>query len=60
IYGMNFDPDRSPLNMPELRWYWGYPFALGVMGALAAGLVGMFWRWGWLSKPPVEDRTQKT
>src|SRR3546814_3376274 len=21
VYGMNFDPDLSPWNMPELRWY---------------------------------------
>jgi magnesium transporter len=24
LYGMNFDRDASPLNMPELSWYWGY------------------------------------
>ncbi len=24
IYGMNFDPESSPFNMPELGWYWGY------------------------------------
>src|SRR4029077_6714689 len=25
IYGMNFDPHVSPLNLPELKWYYGYP-----------------------------------
>jgi len=48
IYGMNFNPDRSPLNMPELNWYWGYPFALGLMAASAAGLLAFFRRKRWL------------
>ncbi len=47
LYGMNFDPDESPWNMPELEWYWGYPTVLAVMGAIATGLVGFFWRQGW-------------
>lgn len=48
IYGMNFDPEASPWNMPELGWRYGYPFALGIMAALAAGLMAWFWRRGWL------------
>ncbi|GIX47262.1 MAG: magnesium transport protein CorA [Candidatus Tectimicrobiota bacterium] len=48
IYGMNFNPDRSPWNMPELNWYWGYPFSLLLMAAIAAGLVFYFRRRGWL------------
>lgn len=48
LYGMNFDYGRSPLNMPELHWYWGYPFVLTVMAAVAAGLVFFFWRKGWI------------
>jgi magnesium transporter len=48
LYGMNFDPDASPLNMPELRWYLGYPFALVVMLLVAAGLVYYFRRKGWI------------
>jgi magnesium transporter len=48
IYGMNFNPDASPLNMPELNWYWGYPFCLGVMAAIALILITYFWRRGWL------------
>ena len=47
IYGMNFDPAKSPLNMPELRWYWGYPFSLTLMAGLALGLVIFFRRKGW-------------
>ena len=47
VYGMNFDTGRSPLNMPELHWYWGYPFALSIMATVAAGLVIYFARKGW-------------
>jgi magnesium transporter len=42
IYGMNF------LFMPELDWRFGYPFALGLMVAIAAVEVGIFRRIGWL------------
>ena len=48
IYGMNFNPDVSPWNMPELNWYWGYPFCLGVMTAIGLLLITYFWRRGWL------------
>lgn len=47
VYGMNFDPEASPFNMPELEWYWGYPVCLVVMIAIAAGLMTYFWRKGW-------------
>ncbi len=47
VYGMNFNTDKSPLNMPELNWYWGYPACLGVMFAIASALVYTFWRRGW-------------
>lgn len=47
VYGMNFDPEKSPWNMPELDWYWGYPLCLASMGAIAAGLIIFFWRRGW-------------
>jgi len=48
IYGMNFDPQASPLNMPELEWYLGYPFALGLMAVIAVVLLLLFRRKGWL------------
>lgn len=48
IYGMNFDPNVSPLNMPEIKWYWGYPFALALMGGTALGLLVYFRRRGWI------------
>jgi magnesium transporter len=47
VYGMNFNPDKSPYNMPELEWYWGYVFVWGLMLTIALGLVLFFWRRGW-------------
>ncbi len=41
IYGMNF------VHMPELRWLLGYPWALGLMVAIGAGLFVMFRRIDW-------------
>jgi magnesium transporter len=48
VYGMNFDPDVSPYNMPELRSRYGYPAVLLVMAATAIGLYLWFWRRGWI------------
>lgn len=51
IYGMNFNPEKSPLNMPELSWYMGYPFALLLMVLVSLGLyVYLYWQ-GWLGGP---------
>lgn len=47
VYGMNF-ADNSPWNMPELKWYFGYPFALGLMAVVAAGLVYFFRTRNWM------------
>ncbi len=47
VYGMNFNPEKSPLNMPELNWYWGYPACLALMLTTAGGLVFFFWKRGW-------------
>ncbi|WP_137289671.1 magnesium/cobalt transporter CorA [Natronorubrum halophilum] len=46
VYGMNFD--GSPYNMPELGWTFGYPATMLGMAAVAALLLGYFWREGWL------------
>ncbi|MEX0648867.1 MAG: magnesium/cobalt transporter CorA [Balneolaceae bacterium] len=48
IYGMNFNPDSSPLNMPELEWYWGYPASLLLMGAIVTGMLIFFRRKEWI------------
>jgi len=47
VYGMNFNPEKSPLNMPELDWYWGYPACIVLMFLTAGSLVYFFWRRGW-------------
>jgi magnesium transporter len=48
VYGMNFDVNKSPLNMPELEWKYGYLFALGLMLLTAGSLLVWFWRRGWI------------
>lgn len=48
VYGMNFDPESSPWNMPELKWAYGYPFALSLMALVAIGSLLYFRRRGWL------------
>jgi magnesium transporter len=48
IYGMNFDRDVSPWNMPELRWFYGYPFALALMGGATVAILAFFRRRGWI------------
>jgi magnesium transporter len=48
IYGMNFDPDASPYNMPELRWFLGYPFAIGLMLIIAGAMFVYFRRKKWI------------
>jgi magnesium transporter len=52
IYGMNFNTQASPVNMPELNWFLGYPFALGLMVAIALGMLLFFRRKGWLGQKP--------
>lgn len=42
IYGMNFE------NMPELKWPYGYFFALGLMVAVASGVILYFKSKRWL------------
>ncbi len=48
VYGMNFDGAVSPWNMPELRWAYGYPAAVGLMAVTAGGLTWFFHKKGWL------------
>jgi magnesium transporter len=42
IYGMNFK------HMPELHWYFGYPFALALMFMVSLVLYAVFKRRGWI------------
>ncbi|MHC4654444.1 MAG: magnesium/cobalt transporter CorA [Planctomycetota bacterium] len=48
IYGMNFNPEKSPFNMPELNWYWGYPAVGLVMVAVVVIMLIYFRRKKWL------------
>lgn len=50
LYGMNFNHDISPWNMPELQWRWGYPAVLLLMGAISVGLLLYFRSIGWLGE----------
>ena len=51
IYGMNFNTEASPWNMPELHWRFGYPLAIGFMALVACGLLMYFRRLGWIGPP---------
>jgi magnesium transporter len=42
VYGMNFE------HMPELRWTYGYPYALGLMAGVTVGAVAWFRHKGWM------------
>jgi magnesium transporter len=48
IYGMNFNTQLSPLNMPELNWYYGYPFVLGIMAVLGISMFFYFRKKRWV------------
>ena len=48
---MNFDTEKSPWEMPELKWYFGYPLALLLMLTVALGQLVFFQRRGWLGQP---------
>lgn len=48
VYGMNFDGNASPLNMPELHWHYGYPAVLLFMLSIGLGLVALFKKKGWV------------
>lgn len=42
VYGMNF------LNMPEIKWRYGYFVVLGVMAVIGIGMLLWFKRKGWI------------
>ncbi|MFC7129301.1 magnesium/cobalt transporter CorA [Haloferax chudinovii] len=48
IYGMNFDPGASALNMPELGWAYGYPATMLGMALVSVVLLVYFRREHWL------------
>jgi magnesium transporter len=52
VYGMNFHTDKSPWNMPELDWYYGYPVTMFVMLMIGLSLLFYFYRKGWIFGTP--------
>ncbi|MHB8921221.1 MAG: CorA family divalent cation transporter [Halothiobacillus sp.] len=49
VYGMNFGNNAdSPLVMPELRMYFGYPMILLLMRSVAVGMLFFLKRKGWI------------
>ncbi|HEY9906097.1 MAG TPA: magnesium/cobalt transporter CorA [Thermosynechococcaceae cyanobacterium] len=58
IYGMNFNTEKSPWNMPELNWEWGYIVCIGLMLVIAVIQIFFFWRRGWFDNfsSPVESQ----
>ncbi|MBL9165772.1 MAG: magnesium/cobalt transporter CorA [Planctomycetaceae bacterium] len=54
VYGMNFQ------MMPELGWKYGYPFALSLMGIVAAMQLWFFRRRGWIGRGKQHDKEAKT
>jgi magnesium transporter len=55
LYGMNFNPNASSWNMPELNWRYGYPAVLLVMLVTVAAMLFFFWRRGWLGTKDVDQ-----
>jgi magnesium transporter len=48
LWGMNFDSTASPYNMPELKWWLGYPLALALMAGVAVVMLVYFRFRKWL------------
>ncbi|MDQ3366803.1 MAG: magnesium/cobalt transporter CorA [Myxococcota bacterium] len=48
VYGMNFKSEASPYNMPELSWFYGYPFVIGLMAVVTLMIIGWFRHKGYL------------
>ncbi len=58
VYGMNFNPEKSRFNMPELNEPYGYVICLGLMAIVAIGMVTFFWRKGWFSSYAMQPRSK--
>ncbi len=42
VYGMNFNTEKSPWNMPELNSPYGYPIVMGLMVLIVIGMMRYF------------------
>jgi len=54
VYGMNFD------YIPELHKQWGYFAVWAVMLTVAIGMLGAFWRAGWIGGGAKNKPNRKT
>jgi len=59
LYGMNFNNEESPWSMPELKWYFGYPMAVGLMAAITCVMLFYFYRKGWI-RPGIKKTPSST
>ncbi|MHB8994973.1 MAG: magnesium/cobalt transporter CorA [Armatimonadota bacterium] len=50
LYGMNFNPEVSRWNMPELNWKYGYPATWAVMIVVTVLMLLYFRRRGWIGR----------
>lgn len=58
VYGMNFNTEKSRLNMPELNEPYGYVICLSSMAIVAVGMVIFFWRKGWFSNYATQPKSR--
>lgn len=47
LYGMNFDRQASPWNMPELSWTYGYPAVVLLIVSMMGGMLVYFRKKKW-------------
>lgn len=52
---MNFNSEKSRLNMPETQWAYGYPLVISIMALTAIVMLAYFYRKGWLFAPTDSD-----
>jgi magnesium transporter len=48
IYGMNFNPSASPLNMPELNWEYGYIVVWAAIAIMVTSMLAFFKKKHWI------------
>lgn len=60
FYGMNFDPDVSKLNMPEIRWQYGYLYSIALMAFVASATLVGLWQMSRLRRKARKRRFRRT
>ncbi|MCG8585212.1 MAG: magnesium/cobalt transporter CorA [Pirellulales bacterium] len=59
LYGMNFNTEISPWNMPELNWRFGYFFALSAMALVATSMLLFFRHRRWIGSKRVDATVEE-